>query len=83
MERDSVIVPQVKVSEGEHNTYKLGDFRLKSGGVIPYAHIAYKTFGDPQSPAIIYPTWFSGCEWLALLRPSCTVVLRLSIDPAV
>ncbi|TVY26324.1 putative acyltransferase, partial [Lachnellula hyalina] len=49
-------------------TYKLGDWKLQSGQEIPDAHIAYKTFGDPASPAIIYPTWFSGSiadnEWL-------------------
>ncbi|KAF2726760.1 homoserine acetyltransferase family protein [Polyplosphaeria fusca] len=44
----------------ECETYKLGDFSLKSGGVIPDAWIAYKTFGDPKLPAIIYPSWYSG-----------------------
>ena len=51
-----------------HETYSLGDFGLVSGGTIPDAHIAYKTFGDPSSPAIIYPSWYSGAiqdnEWL-------------------
>lgn len=49
-------------------TYDLGDFKLKSGGSIPNAKIAYKTFGDPSLPAIIYPSWYSGSiadnEWL-------------------
>ncbi|KAK5170842.1 hypothetical protein LTR04_002919 [Oleoguttula sp. CCFEE 6159] len=44
----------------EYETYKLGDFKLRSGGTIPDAHIAYKTFGDPKLPAVIYPTWYSG-----------------------
>ncbi|KAH8664396.1 homoserine acetyltransferase [Xylariales sp. PMI_506] len=48
--------------------YDLGDFPLKSGAVIPNARIAYKTFGNPANPAIIYPTWYSGKisdnEWL-------------------
>ena len=52
----------------EYQTYSLGDFKLKSGGTIPNAHIAYKTFGDASKPAIIYPTWYSGAiadnEWL-------------------
>ena len=39
----------------EFETYSLGDFKLKSGGSIPDAHIAYKTFGDAANPAIIYP----------------------------
>ncbi|CZR66135.1 probable homoserine acetyltransferase family protein [Phialocephala subalpina] len=49
-------------------TYKLGDWKLQSGQSIPGAEIAYKTFGDPSSPAIIYPSWYSGSiadnEWL-------------------
>jgi hypothetical protein len=48
----------------EYETYKLGDFDLKSGGVIPNAYIAFKTFGDPSLPAIIYPSWYSGGECL-------------------
>ncbi|APA10168.1 hypothetical protein sscle_06g049380 [Sclerotinia sclerotiorum 1980 UF-70] len=48
--------------------YSLGNWKLQSGQEIPDAHIAYKTFGDPGSPAIIYPSWFSGAiadnEWL-------------------
>ncbi|TEY84105.1 hypothetical protein BOTCAL_0021g00280 [Botryotinia calthae] len=48
--------------------YTLGNWKLQSGQEIPDAHIAFKTFGDPSSPAIIYPSWFSGAiadnEWL-------------------
>ncbi|KAJ5161953.1 hypothetical protein N7492_007345 [Penicillium capsulatum] len=48
--------------------FKLGDWELQSGEKLRDAHLAYKTFGDPQSPAIVYPTWFSGAisdnEWL-------------------
>ncbi|KAK5110447.1 hypothetical protein LTR62_005798 [Meristemomyces frigidus] len=51
-----------------HQTYNLGTFKLKSGGTISNAEIAYKTFGDPKNPAIIYPSWYSGAiednEWL-------------------
>jgi homoserine acetyltransferase len=51
-----------------YETYSLGDFKLKSGGAIPDAHIAYKTFGELKNPAIIYPSWYSGAiadnEWL-------------------
>lgn len=42
---------------GEFQTYALGDFSLKNGGTIPKADIAYKTFGEPTSPAIIYPRY--------------------------
>jgi len=47
-------------SNDDYQTYKLGDFKLKSGGEIPDAFIVYKTLGDPSLPAIIYPTWYSG-----------------------
>lgn len=52
----------------EYKTYQLGDFSLESGLVLEDAFIAYKTFGSPSNPAIIYPTWYSGLisdnEWL-------------------
>ena len=48
------------MADSDYETYKLGDFKLKSGGEIPDAFIAYKTLGDPSNPAIIYPSWYSG-----------------------
>lgn len=55
-------------SELDYKIFKLGDFKLVSGETLPNAFIAYKTFGDTSSPAIIYPSWFSGAisdnEWL-------------------
>jgi homoserine acetyltransferase len=57
-------------------TYKVGDWQLESGQSIPDAHIAYKTVGDPKLPAIIYPSWFSGCR-LTLLPPRPRLTLRL------
>ncbi|KAJ4015466.1 hypothetical protein NW752_006928 [Fusarium irregulare] len=48
--------------------HSLGDFKLQSGIVLPNAQIAYKTFGNPSSPPVLYPSWFSGAiednEWL-------------------
>lgn len=44
----------------EYELYDLGDFELKSGTRLPKAQIAYRTFGSPDKPAIIYPTWYSG-----------------------
>ncbi|MCJ1285255.1 hypothetical protein MMC26_004595 [Xylographa opegraphella] len=44
----------------EFDTFQLGDWELQCGESISNAHIAYKTFGDQESPAIVYPTWFSG-----------------------
>lgn len=46
----------------DYQTYKLGDFKLQGGEVLPDAFIAYKTLGDPSLPVVIYPTWYSGCE---------------------
>ncbi|CAD0048600.1 unnamed protein product [Aureobasidium pullulans] len=56
----------------DYQTYDLGDFTLQSGETIPSAKIAYKTFGDPSLPAIIYPTWYSGC----VSQPSFYVINR-------
>lgn len=47
-------------SSEDYKTFSLGDWELKSGEKITDAHIAYTTFGDPKSPAILYPSWFSG-----------------------
>ncbi|KAK1144623.1 hypothetical protein N8T08_004926 [Aspergillus melleus] len=48
------------MAQPDYETFKLGDWELQSGETITDAHIAFKTFGDPKSPAIVYPTWFSG-----------------------
>lgn len=52
----------------DYETYSLGDFKLQGGESLPGAWIAYKTFGNPTSPAILYPSWYSGLisdnEWL-------------------
>jgi homoserine O-acetyltransferase len=37
-------------------TYKPGDWNFQSRESIPDAEIAYKYFGEPKSPAIIYPS---------------------------
>lgn len=48
------------MSAREYETFQLGDWKLQCGEAITDAYIAYKTFGDPKSPAIVYPTWYSG-----------------------
>jgi len=52
----------------DYETYALGTFQLQSGASLPDASIAYKTFGSPQNPAVLYPSWYSGSiadnEWL-------------------
>ncbi|KAK2740430.1 hypothetical protein FQN55_008886 [Onygenales sp. PD_40] len=47
-------------AQPDFETFALGDWKLQSGDTIPNAHIAFKTFGDPKLPAVVYPTWFSG-----------------------
>jgi homoserine O-acetyltransferase len=61
------------LSLNDYETYKLGDWKLQCGSTLPNARIAYKTFGDPKSPAIVYPTWYSGCQWPLLIgcREAC------------
>ncbi|KAF8935866.1 hypothetical protein CPC16_010195 [Podila verticillata] len=49
--------------------YHLGDFELQSGEILPSAFVAYRTYGSPTNPCVVYPTWFSGKiiagnEWL-------------------
>lgn len=51
------------MSQEEYETFNLGDWELQSGEKLLDAHLAYKTFGDPASPAIVYPSWFSGCTY--------------------
>ncbi|CAI6097206.1 unnamed protein product [Clonostachys chloroleuca] len=62
----------------EIKKFVLGDFALQGGGILKDAWIAYKTFGDPASPAVLYPTWYSGLisdnEWL--------VGENMTLDPA-
>ncbi|KAA6411794.1 MAG: homoserine acetyltransferase family [Lasallia pustulata] len=48
------------MSAPEYELFQLGDWELQCGESIPDAYIAYKTFGDHTSPAIVYPTWYSG-----------------------
>ncbi|GIZ38095.1 hypothetical protein CKM354_000151900 [Cercospora kikuchii] len=52
----------------EIQKHSLGDFTLKSGNTISNAFVAYKTFGSPSNPLIIFPTSYSlrisDNEWL-------------------
>jgi homoserine acetyltransferase len=59
-------------STNDYDIYKLGDWDLQSGEKILDAHIAYKTFGNPKSPAILYPSWYSGGNVLS--NPPCPVI---------
>lgn len=41
-------------------TFPLQNFTLQNKTTLPSAHLTYLTLGSPSSPAIIYPTWYSG-----------------------
>jgi homoserine acetyltransferase len=58
-----------------YKTFPLGDFPLQSNTTLPSAHLAYTTLGHPSSPAILYPTWYSGliASNLWLLGPDKTL----------
>ena len=51
----------LKMPNDDYDKFALGDWHLQCGATLSNAHIAYKTFGDPKAPAIVYPTWYSGC----------------------
>lgn len=72
------------MSTEDYETYKLGDWELQSGEKIVNAHIAFKTFGDPKSPAILYPSWFSGCKLAkhaSSLNPFSLTTLMIVLHP--
>ena len=75
-EKHKRLSPQVKtgypsaLQNAGVKTYKPGDWSLRLWESIPDAEIAYKPFGGPESPAIIYPSWYSGC-----LSPSISRIL--------
>ena len=45
----------------DFQTFPLGDFELKSGEVLLNANLAYLTFGLPDKPVVLHPSWYSGC----------------------
>lgn len=74
-------LPQIeKLNLNDFETYELGNFKLKSGKEIPNAWIAYKTLGDPSLPAVIYPSWYSGCKYpLPFYIPMRRFLLTLTV----
>ncbi|GLB37448.1 putative alpha beta hydrolase fold [Lyophyllum shimeji] len=47
------------MSKVETQHYHHGRFRVK-GGVIPDAITAFRTYGDPKNPCIVFPTCYGG-----------------------
>lgn len=43
----------------ETQYYHQGRFKV-AGGVIPDAVTAYRTYGDPKNPCIVFPTCYGG-----------------------
>lgn len=53
-------MPLAPQSDPTVQTFSLGNWELQSGEVVQDAYLAYKTYGQPDSPLILYPTWFTG-----------------------
>ncbi|EWC44839.1 hypothetical protein DRE_00898 [Drechslerella stenobrocha 248] len=64
----SAKLQSLSIEQLYYEKYELGDFELQNHVILPGAWIAYKTFGSPDAPAILYPSWYSGTiadnEWL-------------------
>ncbi|KAI0049897.1 homoserine acetyltransferase [Auriscalpium vulgare] len=43
----------------ETQVYEHGRFKV-AGGVLPSAKTAYRTYGDPQNPCVVFPTCYGG-----------------------
>ena len=56
----------------DYEIFDLGDVTLQGGATLRDAKLAYKTFGDPKLPAIVYPSWYSGRMHLSLSGPPPT-----------
>lgn len=66
------------MAQKDYEIFKLGDWELQSGERLTDAHIAYKTFGDPSSPAIVYPTWFSGGMVTSTHIPRTAILCKIT-----
>lgn len=58
----------VKMVENQTQYYEHGRFKV-AGGVLPNAITAYRTYGDPSNPCIVFPTCYGakmalGSEWI-------------------
>lgn len=49
----------ISMTESSTQYYRYGRFRVE-GGVLPDAITAFKTYGDPKNPCIIFPTCYCG-----------------------
>jgi len=65
----------------EHSVFRLGDFELQSGSVLPDAQLAYKTYGKLNSRrdnVVLLPTFYTGSH----IRNEGFFGAGRAIDPA-
>ena len=58
--------------------YHHGRFRV-AGGVLPDAITAYRTYGEPMNPCIVFPTCYGGKLDSGFTSPKCFFVLMLKL----
>lgn len=58
--------------------YHHGRFRV-AGGVLPDAITAYRTYGEPTNPCIVFPTCYGGKLDSGFISPKCFTVLMLKL----
>ena len=54
-----------------------GHFRV--AGVLPDAITAYRTYGEPTNPCIVFPTCYGGKLDSGFISPKCFTVLLLKL----
>lgn len=57
MEKQANYIDQIM---GVVKVFDIGDFKLQSGMTLKSAKMVVKTFGTPENPCIVFPTWYSG-----------------------
>lgn len=50
-------MPDLQHPETQYHHH--GRFRV-AGGVLPDAFTAYRTYGHPENPCIVFPTFYTG-----------------------
>ena len=58
--------------------YHHGRFRV-AGGVLPDGITAYRTYGEPMNPCIVFPTCYGGKLDSGFTSPKCFFVLMLKL----
>ena len=53
--------------------------RFRVAGVLPDAITAYRTYGEPTNPCIVFPTCYGGKLDSGFISPKCFTVLLLKL----